>query len=69
MKPTDRAQGSGIFLVKKLSQIKKWANARWSASASKDAYVISRYINNPMLIGGKEVRHPTVRTRHPVPPA
>lgn len=25
MKPTSRAQGSGIFLVNKLKQIEKWA--------------------------------------------
>jgi len=27
MKPTCRAQGKGIFLVNKLAQLKKWANA------------------------------------------
>ena len=60
MKPTDKAQGTGIFLVNKLSQIKKWANSRWKGynsnanAATKELYVISRYIDSPLLIGGKK---------------
>lgn len=45
MKPANAAQGRGIFLVNKLAQIKKWK--------TKD-YVISRYIEKPLLIGGKK---------------
>ena len=85
------AQGIGIFLIKKLSQIKKWSRDGSKPSASrcvrvracacvracvrvcehcltyhvfssylssiphtKESYVISRYIENPLLIGGKK---------------
>lgn len=51
MKPTGKARGIGIFLVTKLSQVKKWA----SRSAAQDSvYIISRYIERPLLIGGKK---------------
>mmetsp|Transcript_8614 Transcript_8614/g.13245 ORF Transcript_8614/g.13245 Transcript_8614/m.13245 type:complete len:411 (-) Transcript_8614:119-1351(-) len=52
MKPYNAAQGRGIFLVNKLAQIKKWSCGRSGATAQQ--YVISRYIENPMLIGGKK---------------
>lgn len=51
MKPTGRSQGKGIFIITKLSQIKKWSA---SSSQSVEAYVISRYIENPLLVGGKK---------------
>jgi tubulin polyglutamylase TTLL1 len=54
MKPTSKARGIGIFIVNKLSQIKKWANNKWANSSARDNYVISRYINNPLLVGGKK---------------
>ncbi|KAF4663913.1 putative tubulin polyglutamylase ttll1, partial [Perkinsus chesapeaki] len=69
MKPAAKAQGRGIFLVTKLSQIKKWAAQHASRQAAgpngknsqankeemwKDPYIISRYINNPLLVGGKK---------------
>jgi tubulin polyglutamylase TTLL1 len=60
MKPTDKARGIGIFIVNKLSQLKKWEKKSFSyanpnqAKDSKDSYVISRYIENPLLIGGKK---------------
>jgi len=54
MKPTSKSRGIGIFIISKLSQVKKWANARQPALAGKDAYVISRYIADPLLIGGKK---------------
>ncbi|XP_025068987.1 probable tubulin polyglutamylase TTLL1 isoform X4 [Alligator sinensis] len=59
MKPCGKAQGKGIFLINKLSQIKKWSrdsktSSFVSQSSSKEAYVISLYINNPLLIGGKK---------------
>jgi len=40
MKPTSGAQGKGIFLVKKLNDIKSW-----SYPSKKENYVISRYID------------------------
>jgi tubulin polyglutamylase TTLL1 len=71
MKPAGKAQGKGIFLINKLSQIKKWANLRLkyvifrilililpiyrlTQTMAKDVYVISRYIESPLLIGGKK---------------
>lgn len=57
MKPTSKAQGKGIFLVNKISQIKKWASASklpFQATSAKEAYIICRYIDNPLLVGGKK---------------
>lgn len=57
MKPTSRSQGKGIFLINKLAQIKKWSSqSRWAQQNSaagplKEAYVISRYVENPLLVG------------------
>lgn len=34
MKPAGKAQGKGIFLINKLSQIKKWANQRSTRAAT-----------------------------------
>lgn len=48
VKPTGKAQGKGIFIINKLSQMKKWSKN------GKEGYVISRYIGNPLLIGGKK---------------
>jgi tubulin polyglutamylase TTLL1 len=50
MKPTSKAQGKGIFIINKLTQIKKWAKP----AVQQEAYVISRYIDDPLLIGGKK---------------
>jgi tubulin polyglutamylase TTLL1 len=55
MKPTARSQGKGIFIINKLAQIKKWSTqSRWAQMPLKEAYVICRYIENPLLIGGKK---------------
>ena len=56
MKPTNRAQGKGIFLINKLSQVKKWSAKLPGqvASQQKDAYIVSRYLDNPLLVGGKK---------------
>lgn len=55
MKPTSRSQGKGIFIINKLAQIKKWSSqSRWAQMPLKEAYVISRYVENPLLIGGKK---------------
>ncbi len=63
IKPSAKARGEGIFLVNRLSQVKKWANnghhtiTRDTFSlpqVSRGTYVISRYIENPLLIGGKK---------------
>ncbi|XP_063843784.1 polyglutamylase complex subunit TTLL1-like isoform X2 [Scylla paramamosain] len=57
LKPAGRSQGVGIFLVNKLAQIKKWSRdtkSSFNPALVKDTYVISRYIENPLLIGGKK---------------
>ena len=58
MKPTGSAQGKGIFLFTKLSQINDWKkDNKWSSdpnAATAAAYVVQRYIENPQLIGGKK---------------
>lgn len=57
MKPIGSAQGRGIFLFSKLSDINQWA---WRKKSNEDkqkeaeAYVVQRYIENPYLIGGKK---------------
>ena len=62
MKPIGSAQGKGIFLFSKLSEISEWrTDYRYRPGGSKqekeaDAYVVQRYINNPYLVGGKKVR-------------
>lgn len=57
MKPTDKARGIGIFLINKLSQVKRWSNNKsqnFSYANCRDTYVISKYIDNPLLIGSKK---------------
>ena len=57
MKPCGRAQGKGIFLVNKLNQLKKWATCSklpFQTLSLKESYVISKYVENPLLIGGKK---------------
>ena len=54
MKPANAAQGRGIFIINKLSQIKRWSTGRWAHMPLKEAYVISRYIEDPHLVGGKK---------------
>lgn len=57
MKPTGKSQGTGIFLINKLSKLKRWsreAKTSFHPAIGKESYVISRYIENPLLIGGKK---------------
>lgn len=60
LKPANRSQGSGIVLVNKLNKIKKMNFERKITSENNqivtvnDSYIISRYIDNPLLIGGKK---------------
>lgn len=60
MKPCGKSQGAGIFLINKLSKLKKWSrearshNFNPQITSGKESYVISRYIDNPLLIGGKK---------------
>ena len=52
LKPASRAQGSGIIIISKLSQIKKWNSGRYNTK--DEPYVISRYIEKPLLVGGRK---------------
>jgi tubulin polyglutamylase TTLL9 len=61
MKPVGKAQGKGIFLINKLSQIANWKKDprlnRKSLNSEEqeegpEAYIVQRYIDNPYLIGG-----------------
>jgi tubulin polyglutamylase TTLL1 len=57
MKPCGKSQGAGIFLINKLSKLKRWsreAKTSFHPTIAKESYVISRYIDNPLLIGGKK---------------
>ena len=57
MKPCGKSQGAGIFLINKLSKLKKWSRESktvFNPNLVKETYVISRYIDNPLLIGGKK---------------
>lgn len=45
MKPCGRSQGSGIFLINKLSKLKRWSRESKNAfqpQLSKESYVISK---------------------------
>ena len=56
MKPIGGAQGKGIFLFNKLSQIADWKkDHRWKAdNPQAETYVVQKYIENPLLVGGKK---------------
>lgn len=58
-KPSHRSQGQGIFLVTKLSQLKRFEKEyaqplNLKDQGFKESYVISKYLENPLLIGGKK---------------
>ena len=57
MKPCGKSQGAGIFLINKLSKLKKWSRdsrSVFNPNLAKESYVISRYIDNPLLLGGRK---------------
>ncbi|KAG3110768.1 putative tubulin polyglutamylase [Phytophthora idaei] len=56
MKPIGKAQGKGIFLFTKLSQISDWrTDFRWRPENQQvETYVVQRYISSPYLVGGKK---------------
>lgn len=51
MKPCRRSQGNGICLVNSTDQV---ARQMYMAQVAGEAYLISRYIENPLLIGGRK---------------
>ncbi|CAH0394240.1 unnamed protein product [Bemisia tabaci] len=57
IKPSGKSQGAGIFLINKLSKLKRWSKESkppFHPQNGKESHVISRYIENPLLIGGKK---------------
>lgn len=50
-KPSSGLQGKGIFILNKISQLKKWLA---ECGQRKDCYVACRYVERPLLIGGKK---------------
>ncbi|EUB64240.1 putative tubulin polyglutamylase TTLL9 [Echinococcus granulosus] len=67
MKPVAKSQGKGIFLFRRLKDIEAWkrgssfnyftkneVNADADAKELPEHYVVSRYIDNPYLIGGRK---------------
>eukprot|EP01006_Ploeotia_vitrea_P000478 TRINITY_DN10312_c0_g1_i1.p1 TRINITY_DN10312_c0_g1~~TRINITY_DN10312_c0_g1_i1.p1 ORF type:complete len:418 (+),score=41.95 TRINITY_DN10312_c0_g1_i1:44-1297(+) len=56
MKPIAKAQGKGIFLFNKLSQISDWKkDHRWRQdSPQAETYIVQKYVDNPHLVGGKK---------------
>ena len=57
MKPIGRAQGKGIFIASKPSQIEAWMKERGMQKAENCCYenfVAQRYLDDPYLVGGKK---------------
>lgn len=58
LKPCGKSKGEGIFLINKLSSLKIWSRKTKKCIqnnlTNQNMYVISRYINNPLLIGEKK---------------
>jgi tubulin polyglutamylase TTLL9 len=59
MKPVGKSQGKGIFLFKELKDIQDWNRGSRDRRTSTDideveTYIAQRYIERPLLIGGKK---------------
>lgn len=55
VKPAARSQGKGIFIMSKFNQSKQLAAVLFKQdSLTKENFVVSKYIDNPLLIGGKK---------------
>ncbi|KAF5217082.1 putative tubulin tyrosine ligase [Trypanosoma cruzi] len=58
VKPTSRSQGRGIFLINRITQLKRWIKERKEADEAEglpaSTFVVSKYVANPLLIGGKK---------------
>ncbi|RLN61866.1 hypothetical protein BBJ29_004228 [Phytophthora kernoviae] len=60
MKPVGKAQGRGIFLFEKLSDISEWKrDVTWKGdnalqAKTADTYIVQKYVESPYLLGGKK---------------
>jgi tubulin polyglutamylase TTLL1 len=59
VKPNNKSQGQGIFLLKRMQQLKKITNGAspnfsFKNLNSSEVFIISKYVENPLLIGGKK---------------
>ncbi|KDR22678.1 hypothetical protein L798_12812, partial [Zootermopsis nevadensis] len=54
MKPCGKSQGAGIFLINKLSKLKRWSRESKTPFHPTHTEMCYRYIDNPLLIGGKK---------------
>jgi tubulin polyglutamylase TTLL1 len=60
LKPNNRCQGQGITLLNKTSKVKKMSFSKKVTTENNqtvninDIYVVSKYIDNPFLMGGKK---------------
>eukprot|EP00892_Ulva_mutabilis_P002744 jgi/Ulvmu1/12470/UM009_0122.1 len=55
MKPVGRCQGRGIFVVDRVSRVAAWKKTNDERDPEKrEIYIVSKYIENPLLIGGKK---------------
>jgi hypothetical protein len=65
MKPIGSAQGKGIFLFTRLSEISEWKTdykgykpgptaPKGDDGKDVEAYVVQRYLQYPLLVGGKK---------------
>eukprot|EP00906_Rhabdomonas_costata_P035348 RCo049660 len=57
MKPIGQCQGRGIFLFNKLQQIADWKkDTRFGAGDqnSVETYIVQRYVDRPLLVGGRK---------------
>jgi len=54
VKPNAKSQGKGIELLHKAAQLKRWAALAKLGSDPRHTYVVSRYIADPLLIGGRK---------------
>ncbi|KAJ1499896.1 putative tubulin polyglutamylase ttll9 [Coelomomyces lativittatus] len=62
MKPVGKAQGRGIFLINKMSQVNGWRKdprlmargENGEPAEGPEAYIVQKYIEKPYLIGGKK---------------
>lgn len=56
MKPIGSAQGKGIFMFSKLSQISKWkSDSRWKPDREDaQTYVVQKYLMSPYCVAGRK---------------